>query len=191
MPTYESRMQGVLSVAHYDYEKGMNIHAYNKLHSHDLGEDLVQDTFLKTWKYLSKGGDVHIMKAFLYHILNNLIIDEYRKHKPVSLDCMLEAGFDVGVDTNDASINVLDGHHVLYLIKYLPLRYQTVILQRYVEELSLKEMSACSCQTQNAIAVQVYRGIEKLKVLHLLHPSELVGHKIFCNTIPPQPSSGI
>lgn len=43
-----------------------------------------------------KGGKIDAMKAFLYHILNNLIVDEYRKRKTVSLDLLLEKGFDPG-----------------------------------------------------------------------------------------------
>lgn len=32
------------------------------------------------------------MKAFPYHVLNNLIVDEYRKRKTASLDDLLEKG---------------------------------------------------------------------------------------------------
>jgi len=64
-----------------------------KLHDHALGEGLVQETFMKPVVYLVKKGKIDLMKAFLYHVLNNLIIDEYRKHKTSSLDTMQEKGF--------------------------------------------------------------------------------------------------
>ena len=80
-PKEKKRLQGVLTIiAHNDYEKGLNARAFFKLSNHETGEDLVQHTFMKTWIYLVKGGKIEIMKAFLYHILNNLIVDEYRKH---------------------------------------------------------------------------------------------------------------
>ena len=50
----------------------------------------MQDTFCKSWDYIQKGGEVRNYKPFLYRILNNLIIDEYRKKKSVSLDEILE-----------------------------------------------------------------------------------------------------
>jgi len=46
-----------LTAAHYNYEKGLNSHAFFKVSSHAVGEDLVQETFMKTWKYLIKGGE--------------------------------------------------------------------------------------------------------------------------------------
>jgi len=37
---------------------------------------------------------------------------------------------------------------------------------RYMEILSLKEMSVITGQTTNAMAVQVHRGLERLKLLY-------------------------
>ena len=65
-----------LTAAHISFEKGLNVHAFFKTNNHATGEDLVQDTFKKTRIYLARGGKIDLMKAFLYHILNNLIIDE-------------------------------------------------------------------------------------------------------------------
>ena len=87
--TQIAQLQGVLAIAHSDYEKGLNARAYFKVSNRELGEDLVQQTFMKTWIYLTKGGEVKNMKAFLYHILNNLIIDEYRKKKAFSLNFLM------------------------------------------------------------------------------------------------------
>ena len=61
-----------LTVAHQTFNKGLNSYAFFKIHNHETGEDLVQNTFMKTWNYLVKGGKIDMMKAFLYHILNNL-----------------------------------------------------------------------------------------------------------------------
>jgi len=61
---------------------------------HALGEGLVQETFMKTWVYLVKKGKSILWKLFSITFLNNLIIDEYRKHKTSSLDTMQEKGFD-------------------------------------------------------------------------------------------------
>lgn len=93
-PKQKKEQDVVLTTAHHDYEKGLNVHAFFKTHNHATGEDLVQDTFIKTWSYLARGGKIDIMKAFLYHVLNNLIVDQYRKHKTTSLDVLLEKGFE-------------------------------------------------------------------------------------------------
>lgn len=162
------KQQGILSTAHFDFQKGLNARAFFKLNDHQTGEDMVQDTFMKTWAYLVKGGKIDVMKAFLYHILNNLIVDEYRKrkHTSVSLDVLLEKGFEPSITESHQIMNVMDGERALLLVKNLPAVYQKVIRMRYVQDLSLKEMALLTGQTKNAMAVQVHRGLEKLKVLY-------------------------
>ncbi len=160
------KLQAILTVAHQDFEKGLNARAYFKVHDHSIGEDMVQTTFLKTWKYLVKGGKIDIMRAFLYHILNNLIIDEYRKKKAVSLDVMIEKGFEPAQAETVNLVDMLDGKKAMLLIAQLPLKYQKVMRMRYVQDLSLEEMSLITGRSKNSIAVEAYRGLEKLKILY-------------------------
>jgi RNA polymerase sigma-70 factor (ECF subfamily) len=158
--------QITLTIAHHDFNKGLNSHAFFKIHNATLSEDLVQDTFIKTWKYMAGGGKIDIMKAFLYHVLNHLIIDEYRKHKATSLDILVENGFEPSFDDSTRIFNTIDGKSAALLIKKLPLAYRKIICMRYLEDLSLKEISTITGQTKNTIAVKVHRGLEKLKILY-------------------------
>jgi len=162
----EAKQQQILTVAHRDNQRGMNALAYFKVHNHEISEDMVQTAFLKSWNYIVKGGKIEIMKAFLYHILNNLIVDEYRKHKTTSLDVLIEKGFEPGTDNTNNIINNLDGKMASFLIDKLPEKYKKVIKMKYMQNLSLKEISLISGQTKNAIAVQLHRGLEKLKLLY-------------------------
>ncbi len=148
------------------YQKGLNLHAFFKVHDRAVSESLVQDTFMKTWIYLAKGGRVETMKAFLYHVLNNLIVDEYRKRKTVSLDVLLEKGFEPGNDDSESVMNVLDGKSAMILIDKLPERYQKVMKMRYLKDLSLEEMSLITGKSKNTMAVQAHRGLKMLKTLH-------------------------
>ena len=74
-PEMKKGMVLTLTRAHNEYARGMNSYALFKLRNHAMGQDLVQDAFMKTWSYLVRGGKVDMMKAFLYHILNDLIVD--------------------------------------------------------------------------------------------------------------------
>ncbi len=162
----EAQQRILLATAHRDFVKGLNQHSFFKLGNQALGNDLVQDTFIKTWSYLVKGGKIETMKAFLYHVLNNLIIDEYRKRKTVSLDVLLEKGYEPRAKDSDRLASLIDSKEILLFVKRLPERYQKVIKMRYLQDLSLKEMSILTGQTQNAIAVQVHRGLARLKKLY-------------------------
>ena len=168
-PKQERDKQAVLTEAHKNFGKGLSSHAFFKVHNRAMGEDMVQDTFMKTWKYLVKGGKIDVMKSFLYHILNNLIVDEYRKRRTTSLDVILEKGYEPSEDTTERLFNVLDGKKAILFIQRLPQKYRKVMRMRYVQDLSLKEMSLVTGQSKNTIAVQIHRGLAKLKLLYTIH----------------------
>lgn len=119
--------KAILTSAHHDYERGLNKRAFFKVSNRITGEDLVQETFLKTWRYIIKGGKIEVMRAFLYHVLNDLIIDEYRKRKIISLDALSEKGFQASVDYSEHIFNTLDGKTALLLIQRLPEKYKKVM----------------------------------------------------------------
>ncbi|MFA6432474.1 MAG: RNA polymerase sigma factor [Candidatus Paceibacterota bacterium] len=167
MTTKENiRLQILLTTAHGSYNRGLNAHAFFKVNDHAMCDDLVQSTFLKTWIYLVKGGKIDTMKAFLYHILNNLIVDQYRKHKTDSLDALIENGYEPAVDDTSRLFNIMDGKVAALLIKSLPETYQKVMRMKYMQDLSLKEMSLITGQSKNTMAVKAHRGLAKLKVLY-------------------------
>ena len=113
-----------------------------------------------------RGGKIDVMKAFLYHILNNLIIDEYRKHKTMSLDVLIEKGFEPKDNEAERPFGMLAGKTAILLIQRLPLTYQKVMHMRFVQGLTLNEMSLITGQTKNTMAVQVHRGLAKLRLLY-------------------------
>lgn len=155
-----------MTVAHRDFEKGLNVYAFYKIHDRTISEELVQETFMKTWGYLIKGGKIDVMKAFLYHILNNLIVDEYRKRKATSLDALLEKGFEPRANDPMRLLDILDGKGAIILIGELPEKYQKVMRMRYIRDMSLQEISLIIGQSKNTTAVQLHRGLEKLKLLY-------------------------
>lgn len=152
--------------AHEEFKKGLILHASFKVRNGALCDDLVQDTFIKTWVYMVKGGEIVKMKAFLYHVLNGLIIDEYRKRKNSSLDLLIENGFDPQDDTTERTVNVFDGKIAIKLINKLPKSYQPVMRMRFVKELSLAEIAEITGKSKNTTAVHVHRGLEKLRYLY-------------------------
>ncbi len=161
--TKEAR--ALVATAHVDYSRALNVHAYCRVSNRQIGEDLVQDTFVKTLKYLLRGGEVETMKAFLYHVLDNLIIDQYRKHKTASLDLILETGMEFSAP-DERIAETLDGKAAMLLIDRLPLLYKNIMDMKYIQELTVKEMAAATGHSENTIAVQAHRGLLKLKRLY-------------------------
>ncbi len=156
----------ILTAAHDDFSRGLFRYANLKTSNTALSEDLIQATFTKTWIYLENTGKIDLMRAFLYHVLNRLIIDEYRKHKAVSLDVLTEGGLELAAIQSGNLFNLIDGKALALLIGKLPEKYRGVITMRYMEDLSLKEMSARTKESQNTMSVQVHRGLARLKSLY-------------------------
>lgn len=161
----------ILVQAFHDHQKALLQKSFRKVDDKDLSDDLVQTTFLKTWQYLQKEGNVDSMKKFLYHVLNGLVIDEYRKKKPVSLDLLIESGFNVVIDDSDRLFDILDGKTALLMIPLLPDKYQDVMEMRYEDEMTLNEIAKITQQSNNTVAVQIHRGVEKLAVLFRVEES--------------------
>ena len=75
----EAQRQVLFTAAHNDYAKGLNIHAFFKVHDKAMGQDLVQDTFFSALRardtFLHNASE----KTWLISILKRKIIDYYRK----------------------------------------------------------------------------------------------------------------
>jgi len=162
----ESRISSLLTEAHAEHAASLRARAFYKVHNHNTSDDLVQTTFLKAWAYLVRGGNIHAMRSFLYHILNDLIVDEYRRRKVSSLDTMMEHGFDLGIDEPQRESDIIDGKEALGYIERLPKKYRRILHMRYVHGLTHMEIAAMTRQSRNTVAVQIHRGMKQLRALY-------------------------
>ncbi|MDQ3076005.1 MAG: RNA polymerase sigma factor [bacterium] len=162
----KNELSNFLNVAHEEYYQQLMARAFFKVNNRELSEDLVQDTFLKTWNYLVKGGKIEMMRAFLYHLLNNLIIDAYRKRKALSLDSLKEQGFEVSVDDRENLFSFLDGKEALLLIERLPENYRQIMHLRYIEDAPLMEISEITGKSPNCVSVQIHRGLKLIQKMY-------------------------
>ena len=143
-------------------------HIYFRIFNRDLAKDLTQETFTRTWQYLSKGHEVNSLKSFLYKVANNLVIDEYRKRKEFSLDALQSKGFDVENHDAEKIVSDVENKNVLRAVKKLSKDHQEIILMRYVNDLSIKEIAEIIGQSENVVSVRLNRGLKEVrKLLHL------------------------
>ena len=139
-----------------------------RLNDRERSKELTQEVFMKTWVYISEHGELKNIRAFLYKVASNMVVDEYRKKgraSITSLDSLMEYGYDVGVDEKETNLDRLEGSQILNLARNLPQSYSEVIFMRYVEELSISEISNIVGQSSNIISVRLNRGMKKLKDL--------------------------
>lgn len=136
-----------------------------RVRNRDEALDLSQEVFLKTWHYVADGKEVKNMRAFLYEVARNLIINAAVKQKPVSLDTIMENGFEP-VSRDDKRIeSSMIFKDVLENLDGLDEKYREPILLRYVDELPVQEIAALLDVSENTISVRIHRGLEQLKTL--------------------------
>lgn len=163
--TNKEKNKEILAKAYRDHEQSLLKRSFYKVSNHELADDLVQTTFLKTWEYLLKNEKIDSIRSFLFHILNHLIVDEYRKNKNTSLDSMVESGFQVEFDDSERMFNQIDGKAAMLLIPLLDDKYEKVISMRFEEDMTIKEIAKATKQPDNTVVVQIHRGIDKLAIL--------------------------
>ncbi len=155
-----------------EYGDALFRHAFLRISDRDKAIDLVHDTFTKVWGYVRKGHAIEQYRPFLYKVLNNLIIDEYRKQKEASLDALFEKdGVDEGTFDDLTSNDVeslaatLDGKKAFEILEELPDVYREVIVLRFVDELGPKEISELIEESENVVSVRLHRGLKHLRDL--------------------------
>ncbi|MBI4087856.1 RNA polymerase sigma factor [Candidatus Kaiserbacteria bacterium] len=172
----ETKEEKAFLEAFEKYADALFRHAFFRLSDRERAYDLAQDTYLKTWDYLRKGGGVENYKSFLYRTLRNLIIDEYRKKHPRSLDEMLEDEFaapSIEAKLSEGSVveaeEELDTKALVENIRVhisgLPEHYREVLTFRFIDGFSTGEIAETMGTTENVVSVRIHRGIAKLRQL--------------------------
>lgn len=139
---------------------------------HDA-EEVTQEAFLRAYANLKKYDSRHKFSTWLYRIATNCGIDRLRKKKAdYSLDAPIdeEDGADMYsmIPNKDESLEqrVASRETRLELqaaIEQLPPSYRTVIVLKYIEDLSLQEISEVLSIPVSTVKTRLHRGREALR----------------------------
>jgi len=131
----------------------------------EVASDLLQETFLKTWEYISQGKPIQNLRAFLYQVARNILTDYRRKKKSSSLESLTETGLDFESETDilEEESKHDDFRYVIEKFKILDTEQKELITLRYVEDKSISEIAEILQERPNTISVKIHRAIEKLK----------------------------
>ncbi len=141
-------------------------------------EDAVQETFLRVYTHLPRYDWKFKFTTWLYRIATNICIDHLRRRRPESsLDCEAE-GCDGGValflrdrlaagdpTPEQAMMRSETCNEVQRALADLPPLYRTVLVLRYIQELSLQEISDILHIPITTVKTRIHRGREGMKQL--------------------------
>lgn len=143
-------------------------HAFYRLGSQELAEDVVSDVFIKTWEFLTDPNNKILnLKAFLYRIANNLIIDRYRAggRELILTDEASETQFtDEGRSVEKLDAN-LEFEAVFKSLEKLNPEAREILIWRYVDQLNIGEIAELSGKTKNAVYVAIHRALKEMQKL--------------------------
>src|SRR3989338_7740146 len=171
---WQQKLEGSFLAAYDEHADALFRHCMLRVRDREVARDIVQEAFSRTWLYLSQGKKIDYMRAFLYRVATNLIVDGSRKKKSSSLDRMMEEdGFEVRDDSlTDPSI-LPQTREVMHHLKSLDEIYRIAITKRFFEEKSPKEIAAELGVSENVVSVRIHRGIERLARLMRRNPANI------------------
>ncbi|PYQ62085.1 MAG: RNA polymerase subunit sigma-24 [Acidobacteria bacterium] len=157
----------------YEHEQGWNFEkaampyvdslyntAYRMTRNSEDAEDLVQETYLKAYKYYDKFEEGTNFKAWLFKIMKNTFINNYRKKKltPHKIDFSeIEESYE-----REIFQDMMD-EDVKRALDSLPHDYKMVVLLADIEGFSYKEIAEILDCPVGTVMSRLYRGRKMLE----------------------------
>ena len=134
--------------------------AFNLTKNPSDAEDLVQDTYLKAFRFIESYQEGTNPKAWLFRILKNSFINKYRSQqkKPESS----EIQEDIPTNGNFSFDNLL-GDEVTKAMDQLPEDYKTVLLLCDIEDFSYEEIADILDIPIGTVRSRIFRARNTLK----------------------------
>jgi RNA polymerase sigma-70 factor (ECF subfamily) len=147
--------------------------AYRMTGSRQEAEDIAQETFLRVFANLHVYDESYKFSTWIYRIATNLCIDRKRKKRPdFSLDEQVDGA--EGLDwysrlsakdmTPEESVMTRELQDTVQgaLLQLSP-KYSSIMILRYIEDLTLQEISAVLELPITTIKTRIHRGREALR----------------------------
>jgi RNA polymerase sigma-70 factor (ECF subfamily) len=148
--------------------------AYRMLNNKHEAEDAVQETFLRVYTNLHRYDEQQKFSTWIFRIGTNHCIDRLRKrkHSAYSLDAEMPDGegndyysmLPGNEDTPEKQIILSETQlQIRKAIDALPEKYKSVVILRYLQDMSLQEISDVLDMPVTTVKTRVHRGREYLR----------------------------
>lgn len=137
-------------------------HVYYHTGNQDVAEDITQEVFIRAWKALPKyrHRGVHFI-SWLLAISNNLMADHYHSYKKTSL-----AYQNLRTEIVSSSEHVhIQKLFVQEAVSRLTDIRRTVILMRFIEGFTFREIGKFLNKSEGAVRVIQHRAIQDLRTI--------------------------
>ncbi|MEK4487671.1 RNA polymerase sigma factor SigW [Psychrobacillus sp. FSL H8-0484] len=146
---------------------------YRMLGNRHEAEDISQEAFVRAFINIHTFDQKRKFSTWLYRIATNLCIDRIRKKKPdLYLDAEVKGTEGLDMYSQIAAAEELPEEELMklelqdriqYEISRLPDKYRSAIVLKYMEELSLQEISEILELPLGTVKTRIHRGREALR----------------------------
>ncbi len=151
----------------------LNTFAYHLTYDKESAKDLVQETYLKAYRFIDRYVSGTNAKAWLFKILKNAYINQYRKRNKQPQRVDLEDFIGYHETDDESNIQYFDlreelfhnmmGDEVTQAINSLPVDFRTVILLCDIEDFSYEEISKIVDIPIGTVRSRLFRARNLLK----------------------------
>jgi len=134
---------------------------FYKVSKKEVAEDLASQCFLKVWEQIISGLKIKSFPAFIYRIARNLIIDYYRSREKEELPLIYQ------VEHNDEKLKFNPDENLMQeqlekLLFALKGEVREIVVLRFIEELSVKEIAEIVGKSSANVRVIIHRALKEL-----------------------------
>ena len=138
------------------------------LKSESEAKDATQDVLMKILLNLSKFGGKSRFSTWIYSITYNFCIDFIRRKKKdpsVYVDDLLE-NLDLEEEIDDSFLTEINVKRLKVILSEIPTRDKSILLMKYQDDMTIKEVSAILDKSESAIKMQIKRAKQKFKKIY-------------------------
>jgi RNA polymerase sigma-70 factor (ECF subfamily) len=139
------------------------------LSDEQVADDLVQETYLRAWKYFDSFDPATNCRAWLFRILRNVWADRWRKTRlEIPLNEIGEAASEPYYDWEDEFLETEFSEEVAKALTEIPVEYRWAVLLADVQEFSYQEIANILSCPIGTVMSRINRGRRMLA--RLLRP---------------------
>ena len=133
-----------------------------------LAQDAVQEIFMKIILNLSKFGEKSKFSTWVYSITYNGCIDIIRKRKKRLLLETPEETIteDLAEEVDDQFVLEVEVDRLKVILEKIDEDDKAVLLMKYLEEMSIKEMAEALSNSESAVKMKIKRAKHRFKLMY-------------------------
>jgi RNA polymerase sigma-70 factor (ECF subfamily) len=141
---------------------------YFKVSNQQDAEDLTSEVFLKVWQYATETEDIiENFRALIYKIARNAVIDFYRQRARGDLVQDEETLMGIKDDRQQSFLKQIevefDFKNIELVLRRVKDEYRDVIVLRYIDGLSTKEIARILDKSHGSVRVLLHRALNVIR----------------------------